>query len=189
MSKPVSDNCNSGVTRGFRSIFRQHLVILAALLAISPIGCTESSTDNLPESGHVFTGKVVHIVDGDTFDILTPFNQQVRVRLEGIDAPERGMDFYKVSKLRLGELCSDEEVRLEVNGKDRYKRVIGRPFLDDGTDICLIMVEEGMAWHFLKYSDEKALHEAEQRAREQRAGIWSLPDPTPPWEHRKKGKN
>ena len=110
---------------------------------------------------------------------------QVRIRMEGIDAPERGMDFYKKSKEYLGQLCIGKHIRLEGEKKDRYRRLIAKSYLPDGRELGEEMVKAGMAWHFKKYSSDKTLNALEISAREQRIGLWSMPDPVPPWEHRK----
>jgi endonuclease YncB( thermonuclease family) len=129
------------------------------------------------------SGKVVRVIDGDTYDILIG-GEQVRVRMEGIDAPERGMDFYRVAKNRLGELCMDKVIRLSIKEKDRYGRTIAKGYLPDGRELGEEMVKAGLAWHFKKYSDDPKLKAAEEQARAAAIGIWSLTDPVAPWDHR-----
>jgi micrococcal nuclease len=130
------------------------------------------------------TDTVVKIIDGDTYDVLID-GVQTRIRMEGIDAPERGMDFYKKSKEYLGELCIGQQVKVVGDEKDRYGRLIAKTYLEDGREVGEEMVKAGMAWHFKKYSSDKTLNDLEILAREQRVGLWSMPEPIPPWEHRK----
>jgi micrococcal nuclease len=79
-------------------------------------------------------GKVVSIIDGDTYDILTDKNKKIRIRMEGIDAPGKGMPFYKSAKNYLAKLCFEKYVRIEINSTDQYGRVIANSYLNDGTD-------------------------------------------------------
>ncbi len=81
------------------------------------------------------SGKVVSIIDGDTYDLLVSNNHLLRIRMEGIDAPERGMPFYKVSKRYLGQLCSNKKVSVKISGKDNYDRFLGFTCLDNMTEL------------------------------------------------------
>ena len=71
-------------------------------------------------------GKVVSIIDGDTVVLLDSLNTQHRIRLHGIDCPEKGQEFYQVAKDYLAQLCFQKHVNVEVTGKDRYQRTVGR---------------------------------------------------------------
>jgi len=135
------------------------------------------------------TGKVVHIVDGDTYDLLTSKNQKIRVRLEGIDAPERGMPYYKVSKNYLGQLCMNQKIKFIQTGIDRYKRALGFSYLPNNREIGAEMLQAGMAWHYKRYNQNPALSNLEKEARKARRGLWQDINPTPPWEKRKQQRN
>jgi len=130
-------------------------------------------------------GKVAKIVDGDTYDILLDRNITIRIRMEGIDAPEKGMPFYRVAKNFLGELCFEKKLRLEVKGKDRYGRTIAYSYLDDGTELSHKMIEAGLAWHFKKYSSDTVLSNLEIRAKNFKLGLWADIHPMPPWKNRR----
>jgi endonuclease YncB( thermonuclease family) len=136
-------------------------------------------------SGQSREGYVVKIVDGDTYDVIRN-GVQTRVRMDGIDAPERGMDYYKVSKDYLGSLCMNKKIRLQISKKDRYGRLIAKTYLPDGREAGQEMVRAGMAWHFKKYSSDATLARLEREARSARRGLWSVSNPTPPWEYRKR---
>lgn len=153
--------------------------IVVLLLCIQIFSCKFESKTEDP------LGTVVRIIDGDTYDIMID-GEQVRVRMEGIDAPERGMDFYRVAKNHLGELCKGQMIRLRIKEKDQYGRTIVKSYLPDGRELGEEMVKAGMAWHFKKYSDDGNLEAAEQQARAAAIGIWSLPDPVAPWDYRAK---
>ena len=129
------------------------------------------------------TYKVSAIQDGDTYEILVD-KTTVRVRMDGIDAPEKGMPYYKVAKQYLAQLCFGKMIRLEVKSTDRHGRTVARGFLPDGRDLSEEMVGAGLAWHFVKYSKDKTLASLELAARNKHIGIWSNPNPMSPWENR-----
>lgn len=129
-------------------------------------------------------GKVIAILDGDTYDLLLKTNKTIRVRMEGIDAPEKGMPYYKVSKKYLSDLCFGKQVILKVTGKDNHGRFLGFTFLDDGRELSHEMIKAGMAWHFKKYNSDKILANLESEARLERRGLWKDKNPMSPWRNR-----
>jgi micrococcal nuclease len=130
------------------------------------------------------SGKVIKILDGDTYDILIDGNKTIRIRMEGIDAPEKGMPFYRMAKNYLGKLCFKKTVRLSIQSKDMHGRTIAYSYLDDGTELSHEMIKEGLAWHFKKYSSDSGLSNLEIEARNSKLGLWKDPHPMPPWEDR-----
>jgi endonuclease YncB( thermonuclease family) len=131
------------------------------------------------------TGRVVGVIDGDTIDLLTPEKWLVRVRLAGIDAPEKRQAFGAVSKQALSDLIFSREVTVNWRKKDRYGRVVGKVLLN-GVDTDLKMLELGLAWHSKQYAreqsvvDRKLYAAAEDSARARRAGLWRDAEPVPP---------
>ena len=79
-------------------------------------------------------GKVISVTDGDTIKILTSKRQQIKVRLYGIDAPEKKQPYGTAAKRYLADLITGKTVQIEGRGKDRYKRVLGIVYLD-GKDV------------------------------------------------------
>jgi micrococcal nuclease len=134
------------------------------------------------------TYKIIAIADGDTFTVLQN-NKQVRIRIDAIDAPERGMPYYKKSKQYLSGLCFGKQVTLKVMKTDRYGRLVARASLADGRDVSTEMIRAGMAWHYKQYSADKALAKLETQARMSRAGLWRDEHPVAPWEIRKLHRN
>jgi endonuclease YncB( thermonuclease family) len=132
---------------------------------------------------HHFTGKVVKIVDGDTFDILDSLNKVSRIRMNGIDAPEKKQAYGQKSKEMLGKWCFAKTVLVKVYSKDRNGRLIADSYVN-GRSLSLIMIEEGMAWHFKKYSNDTLLATAEIHARTAKKGLWYDPAPIAPWQYR-----
>lgn len=155
------------------------LLLAASLLMLS---CYANNKTVVPTE---LNGKVIKIVDGDTYDILFEDHTTKRIRMEGIDAPEKGMPFYKVAKDYLGKLCFGTEVRIEQTNKDRYGRTVAKTFLEDNRELGLLMIEAGFAWHFKKYSSDQQLANAEMEARNKRIGLWIDEMPIAPWEWRK----
>lgn len=127
-------------------------------------------------------GKVVKVTDGDTITVLVG-NDQIKIRLSEIDAPERGQDFGTKSKDALADLVFEKEVRVVTHGKDRYGRVMGDVFVGE-TNVNQKLVEDGWAWNYLKYSKSKRLAELETNARETKKGLWAAKAPIAPWDYR-----
>lgn len=132
---------------------------------------------------HDFEGKVVGITDGDTLTILVD-RETVKVRLDGIDAPERRQPFGDKAREKLGELTFGKAVTVHSKGKDRYGRTLGT-VLAGGESVNLKMVEAGLAWHYKQYSKDATLSRAEYDARKAGRGLWGEKNPVPPWEFRK----
>ena len=107
-----------------------------------------------------FQGRVVSISDGDTFTLLTPGRNQIKVRLAEIDAPESGQPYGQKSKQALSDLVYGKNVLVRVQTADRYGRKVGRPYVDD-LDVCEEMVRIGAAWAYRQYLREDYLLEIE----------------------------
>jgi endonuclease YncB( thermonuclease family) len=135
------------------------------------------------------SGRVVRVIDGDTLVVLDAAKAQQKIRLQGIDAPERGQAFGTKSKEHLSDLVAGQVVVVEYSDLDRYQRILGKVLLD-GEDINLEQVSSGMAWHYKKYEREQTptdrirYSDAEREARRQKLGLWRDPNPVPPWDYR-----
>jgi micrococcal nuclease len=132
-----------------------------------------------------FTGTVIGIKDGDTFEVLFDSIPE-RVRLAEIDCPEKAQAYGKNAKQFASDLCFGKTVTVSSGGKrDRYGRVVGTVVTDDGTNVNEALVKAGFAWHYKDYSDNAQIGVYEQQAREKHLGLWADNDPTPPWDWRK----
>jgi len=135
---------------------------------------------------------VVGVSDGDTITVKDSKNQQIKVRLAGIDAPEKGQDFADRSKQNLSGLVFGKAVLLEGRKVDRYGRLVVK-VLVNGIDINLQQVRSGLAWHFKSYESEQSAADrrlyasAELAARDTKLKIWSMPNPVAPWDFRRSG--
>ena len=138
-------------------------------------------------------GKVIHVQDGDTITVLDETNTQHKIRLSGIDAPERRQAFGNVSKESLAEQVAGQSVAVEWDKVDRYGRKVGKVLLA-GMDSNLVQIKRGLAWHYKQYereqshADRQSYAAAEAEAREAKLGLWRDAKPMPPWEFRHKGK-
>lgn len=157
---------------------------------VSSLPMSPTSAGGLPPSGRSSNShlwRVVGVHDGDTVTCLDDANQQQKVRLAEIDAPELGQDFGKVSRDALAEQVFGKTVEVVDEGKDRYGRWIGHLIID-GKDVNRQMVSTGNAWHYATYSQDTSLAALQQQAQSQKLGLWSQPNPMPPWDFRKNGR-
>lgn len=149
---------------------------LALLLAISPV------------FADTITGKVTRVADGDTITVLRG-KTQYKIRLVGIDAPEKTQAYGNQSKLTLSEAIAGQTVTVDYNKKDRYGRIIGK-VLYNGQDMNLRQIQLGMAWHYKAYEREQDVEDrsiyaqAEYVAQRDRLGLWA-DKAIPPWEFRR----
>ncbi len=132
-----------------------------------------------------FAGPVVGVLDGDTIEVLHK-NKAERIRLNGIDCPEKGQAYGKRAKQAASELVFGKDVTLQTFGKDKYGRTIADVFLPDGTHVNHTLVKDGWCWWYRKYAPgNRRLENLEKDAREAKKGLWVYPAPIPPWVYRK----
>ena len=135
-----------------------------------------------------FTGQVVGVLDGDTLEVLNGHHTE-RIRLSGIDCPEKGQAYGQKAKQTASALVFGKEVTLQTFGKDKYRRTIADVRLPDGSNVNHALVKEGWCWWYRKYAPvNTTLERLEAEARESRMGLWADPHPVPPWEWRKRGR-
>jgi len=141
-------------------------------------------------------GRGVAVADGDTLTVLDPQKYQHKIRLHGIDAPEKHQPYGTVAKQDLSRLTFGKNVRVEVTGKDRYGRKIGKVYVLTGekyrdqngkiahvaTNVNRQLIQQGSAWHYVRYSRDVDLAEAEKVARAAKLGLWRVGTPIPPWD-------
>lgn len=137
-----------------------------------------------------FDGKVVGILDGDTVDILDSTKTVHRIRLADIDAPEKSQPYGKAAKQYLSELVFGKTVTVTIIGDGGWNRELGRVVIN-GVHVNQHLIESGNAWVYRKYSNDAALIQLEDKAKNNRSGLWRLPekDQIPPWEWRHRKKN
>jgi len=98
--------------------------------------------------------KVVKVSDGDTVHVLDQNTVKHKIRLGGIDAPERKQAFGRKSGKNLANMVAGELVEVEYKKRDRYGWIIGK-LIFNGQDINLLQVKQGYAWHYKKYQKDQ----------------------------------
>jgi endonuclease YncB( thermonuclease family) len=177
----MSRNVRSKVARAIANIFirsRRNVMRCssAMLLAYSVLHIGLAQAD--------FSGRVVHVQDGDTLTILSSEKKQIKVRLNGIDAPERGQPFGTRATESLRQMCGGQLAHTVDLGRDRYGRTIGRVTCA-GMDASEEQVRRGMAWVFTRYvAPDSPLYGVQHQARAGRMGLWADASPTAPWDWR-----
>lgn len=158
-------------------------ILLLAILIIT----NTSTADTL-------YGRIVGVADGDTVTVLDATNTQWKIRLMGIDSPEKKQPFGNKSKEHLSSLVFNKQVMVDYSKQDKYGRTVGK-ILVDGKDANLQQIKAGLAWHYKKYQKEQSVEDrltyaqAEEQALTEKQGLWIDPDPTPPWNWRHQGKS
>lgn len=142
------------------------------LLLFSPYACFAD-----------FFVPVVSVFDGDTIDVLHN-GQAERIRLSGIDCPEKGQAFGKEAKQFTFTLIHGKGVTIHVLRKDRHGRTVADVVLPDGTNVSRELLRGGLAWWYRQYSKDESLGALEEEARKAKRGLWADQDPIPPWEIR-----
>ena len=149
--------------------------------------CIVSLSSN-NDSAKTISGKVVKVIDGDTITILNSENKQIKIRLYGIDAPEKDQDCGKISRNYLSELVAGKTIDVNVINIDRYGRSVGRIKIDD-KEVAEEMLKAGLAWvytYYCKIPECEYWKELETQAKTAKVGLWSNPTAQEPWLWRKK---
>ena len=162
-----------------KNLAAKYLYYLILFLLIS---CQQSGQKEEEETTSGY--KVIAIKDGDTIELLKD-GQPLRVRLLGVDAPEKNHDFGTRSRQFTSDLSFNKYVNLVVDGTDRYGRTVGTIILPDGRTLNQELVRNGFAWHYKAYSKDEELARLEEEARAQKKGLWAGKNPTAPWDFRK----
>ena len=151
-------------------------VVLTTISAAGALGAAPAGT---------LAGKVVGVSDGDSLTLLTPARTEVKVRLDGIDAPETDQPWGARSKVALSEQVFGRTVAVRSTGRDRYGRTLG-VVSARGAEVNATLVRGGAAWAYRQYLKDDRLIRLEGEARAARRGLWALPpaQTTPPWDWR-----
>lgn len=141
-------------------------------------------------AAEMLQGKVVGIADGDTITVLDDSQAQHKIRLAGIDAPEKAQPFGQASKQNLSGMVFGKRVVIDWQKRDRYDRIVGKVLLNE-QDVNLKQLEAGLAWHYKKYAQEQSAADRDSYARTEvqaqrvKLGLWVEDNPVAPWDWRK----
>jgi micrococcal nuclease len=131
-------------------------------------------------SGATFTGWGYKALDGDSITVAISTEKIISIELEGIDCPELEQDFGKEAQEFTKNFIYKKKLKVEIKAYETEEFVIGRVFID-GQDLSLALAEAGLAWYDKKKSPDKNLARAQKNAKKAKKGLWSGPNPTPPW--------
>ena len=141
-----------------------------------------------PLTANAWIAKVVSATDGDTIKVYNAEHGQVKIRLYGIDTPEKGQPYGQVARKYLASFIAGKTVDIEPITEDQYGRTVAI-VTDYGTNVNQEMVRGGYAWVYRKYCDKSFCDfwlALESEARGKKIGLWQEPDPVPPWEWRRR---
>ena len=148
---------------------------LLVLLAVAAVWTGDLSGQTIRDLvGAHFEARVIAITDGDTLDAVPAGEKRaIRLRLEGIDTPERGEPFSLEARNFIRVLLFGQTVRAEGRDVDRYGRLVARVRIGD-TDASLELLSAGLACHYTAYSSDPTLAGAQNQARLASRGFWAL---------------
>lgn len=132
-----------------------------------------------------YTGKVTAVKDGDTIEMLVN-GKPIRIRLFGVDAPEKGQAFGEKAKQFTSGLCFGKVVKAVQKSKDQYRRVVAEVFLPDNSSLNYRLLQAGFVWHYKNFSKNEIWAAAEIKAKKDKLGLWKDVHPMAPWDWRKK---
>ncbi len=141
-----------------------------------------------PVSAHAWQGTVTRVIDGDTIDVQRNGSRE-RVRLYGIDAPEKAQPHGTRATRYLSRLLHGQKVAIDKVAEDRYGRIVAMVFLSDGSNVNQLLLQNGTSWVYPAYCKKKICRQwsyIEETARTEKRGLWADNNPVPPWEWRKK---
>ena len=136
-----------------------------------------------------FTGLVIAVADGDTITVLTQDRQQIKIRLYGIDCPEKGQAFGNRAKQATAGAVHGKNVTVLPLDTDRYGRTVAVVLMPGGESLNEHLVRDGFAWVYTKFCKREKicepLRKLEKAASGQMLGLWADKNPVPPWAWRK----
>ena len=174
----------AGLLTGVYLWVMNHRLILWLLISCT-VACSGRTSTTTARASDTSAGKVIRISDGDTFHVLHDDQTTEKIRLYGIDCPERQQPFSQKAKDYLSELVFEKTVHIIKKDTDRYGRAVAIVFAGK-TNVNEALLRAGFAWHYKRHDKNPRWAELEQEAASAKRGLWADPHPTPPWEWRKR---
>lgn len=170
------------VSKEENSSMQKIITLLIIVLLTQPLLADEQPK---LKKGAAYHGKAIKITDGDTLTLLL-IKTQYKIRLAQIDTPEKRQPYGNKAKQALSDMVLGKHIKVKIETIDRYGRYVADIYID-GKHINTELVRVGAAWVYKKYVKDKRLFDIEQQAREDKVGLWGLPeaDRVPPWKWRK----
>lgn len=132
-----------------------------------------------------FSGRVTKVIDGDTIMVLAGA-KQFKIRLDGIDCPEKGQAFGNKARQFTAREVFGKNVKILYQTNDRYQRILGTVYYNRGKELNQELLKVGLAWHYKYYNNSKLYSRLESAAKTRRIGLWANKNPIPPWEFRRR---
>ena len=162
------------------------LLSVVSLLVVAFLFYFGKEEKSAADGDELVSGKIVKVLDGDTYDLLLADNTKIRIRMEGIDAPESGMPYGRKATDYLKALTQNQKtVKVSLSNKDQYGRYVSYTYLEDGRELSREMIKAGYAWHYKQYNKDKELADLEKEARDAKRGLWQDKTPVAPWDVRR----
>lgn len=124
--------------------------------------------------------RAVRIIDGDSLTLVGSDGIELSIRLRGVDAPELGQPHGLEAKQALRKLVESTIITLDEPKKGKYGRYVANLYAG-GIWVNKMIVVEGHAWCDQVNSFDKVLYAAEREAKQDKVGLWVMPEPVPPW--------
>lgn len=154
------------------------LTILASLLFITLAGSAQT----------IIEGIAIDVIEGDIILVLSNEGDTLAVKFRNIECPELKQDFGDKAKAYTQKICLKERITISYDDYDRDRNILGTVVLKNGKDVGLELLNEGLAWHYMKGLDlgphSASYIEQEKTAREKKRGLWKEKDPMAPWTFR-----
>lgn len=174
--------------RYFKPSTARYIVVVIVLALV--LSTYSTSPDN--EHDLSWTGRVTGVADGDSITVVRldgGSRERVRIRLYGIDAPERDQPFGERSGRFVHDMIYGREVTIRDFGPDQYERTVGMVITSDGVNVNERVVREGLAWVYDYFCRDPVCddwRDLEERARDSGIGLWADEVPVAPWEWRRR---
>ena len=139
-----------------------------------------------PQLSFAWQGKVVGVSDGDTITVMHNGKGE-KIRLYGVDCPEKRQDFGQKAKKFTSSMAYGKIADVEPVTTDGYGRTVALVKVE-GKSLNEELLKAGLAWVYTKYCNKPFCNEwrkYEDQARQNKTGLWSMPNPVPPWEFRR----
>lgn len=186
----------------FSKLFRGNYWKLLIAIAVLFSGCSKSAEAELSLSKNTIPPqywqlKEKSVYDGDTFRVVSPIGDEVKIRLACIDAPEKKQQLGIASRDYLRSLLNTNPKKIIVQKRDidRYGRVVAEIFVptgkgDEEIPVNAMMIKDGMAYFYADFAkscgdNAERYAELEKEAQRSRVGVWKNPNSIKPWDYRK----
>ena len=168
-----------------KRFFTYALLLIVLTLFAAGLQYYNSSKESNDDPTCNLKGKVIRVVDGDSITVLDSENAQHKIRMAGIDAPERKQPYGKAARQYLAKYVFKKQVCVGWYKRDKYQRLVGVVRID-GEDINLKMITAGLSWHYKQYQNEQSASDrvryskAQEDAESADAGLWRDRNPIAP---------